>query len=268
MTAYELASRGAQLVLLVRSTKDQFVIDTIEDLRERTGNELIYAEECDLGSLHSVRKFATKWIDNAPPRRLDMVVCCAGVMAPPFKAREATSDGVEQHWGINYLAHFHLLNILSPAIKAQPAGRDVRIILTTCGSYILGELSLEDTQFFQRGYPSKRPWKCYGASKLALMNFAVEFQRRLTDYHRPDKEPMNARVYVVDPGYFRSPSTRRWLSLGTIWGLLLYLIMWPFWWLFLKSAREGCQTILSTAMSPECGTGEGGKFLKECKNTE
>merc|ERR1712093_37341 len=76
-TALALAQRGAQIILLVhQSPKDIFLVDYIEDLREKSGNEMIYAEQVDLSSLYSIRQFATKWIDNAPPRRLDMIILC------------------------------------------------------------------------------------------------------------------------------------------------------------------------------------------------
>jgi NAD(P)-dependent dehydrogenase (short-subunit alcohol dehydrogenase family) len=64
-----LAGRGAQLVLLTQhALTDPFLVDYIEDLRTQTNNELITAEQVDLASLHSIRNFATKWIDNLPPR--------------------------------------------------------------------------------------------------------------------------------------------------------------------------------------------------------
>ena len=243
-----------------------FAVDYIEDLRQRFDNQFIYAEQCDLSDLYSVRRFATKYIDNSPPRRLDMVICCAGLMAPPYTARTTTKDGIEAHLGINYLAHFHLLNLLAPVMKVQPADRDVRVLLATCTSHILGELDLNDLQFLRRKYPMKAPWRSYGAAKLALMIFGVEFQRRLSAYKRPDGEAMNVRVFSIDPGLARTPGARRWLSLGTLWGLALYLITWPVWWLVLKSSASAAQTFLTAAMSPECAEGEGGKFLKECKN--
>ncbi|KAI5785560.1 hypothetical protein DFH27DRAFT_518763 [Peziza echinospora] len=265
---HDLALRGAQIILLVRSTADAFIIDRINDIRESTNNHLIYAEECDLSSLHSIRLFATKWIDNSPPRRLDMVVLCAGVMAPPLSRKRETLDGVEEHWGINYLANFQLLNILAPALRVQPPDRDVRVLVATCTSYMLGELDLTDTQFIRRGYPAIKPWAAYGASKLALMVFVQEFQRRLNSYSRPDKSENNARCFLIDPGNVRTPGTRRFLSLGSLWGLLVYLIMWPFWWLFLKSPDAAMQTFLAGAMSPECATGGGGDMLKECRSTK
>ncbi|KAH8151231.1 uncharacterized protein LAJ45_04433 [Morchella importuna] len=261
----DLASRGCQLILLVRDPKDVFTQDYIEDLRERYNNQLIYAEECDLSSLHSVRKFATKFIDNSPPRRVDMVICCAGIMAPPMTAKVLTKDGVEAHWGINYLAHFQLLNILTPTLRVQPPDRNVRVLMATCSSHVLGELDLNDVQFLQRGYPTIRPWRSYGASKMAVMAFACEFQRRMNAHERPDKHPNNVRIFNIDPGLTRTPGMRRWLSLGSIWGLLLYVVTYPFWWLVLKSPEQGAQTFLAAAMSPECGVGEGGKFLRECR---
>ncbi|KAF8543447.1 hypothetical protein BDD12DRAFT_820425 [Trichophaea hybrida] len=263
--AEDLASRGAQLILLVKDTSDVFTTDYIEDLRERHGNELIYAEQCDLADLYSIRRFATKFIDNSPPRRLDMVICCAGLMAPPYAPRTATKDGVEAHLGINYLAHFHLLNILAPLLKAQPPDRDVRVLLATCTSHILGELDLGDLQFLRRKYPKNAPWKCYGAAKMALMIFGIEFQRRLSGYERKDGEPGNVRVFSVDPGLSRTPGARRWLSMGSLWGLALYMITWPLWWLVLKSSQSAAQTFLAGAMSPDYAQGEGGKLLKECK---
>jgi NAD(P)-dependent dehydrogenase (short-subunit alcohol dehydrogenase family) len=263
-----LARQGAQLILLTHhAPSDPFLVEFIMDLRTQTNNELIYAEQADLSSLHSIRLFATKWIDNAPPRRLDMLILCAATLTPPFtKQHDKTQDGVEANWGINYLANFHLLSILSPAIRAQPPDRDVRIIMATCSSYVAGRLDLKDETFQDRGFSSKgKPQTAYGASKLALMIFAHSFQKHLTAILRADKLPPNARVLLVDPSWTRTPGMRRFLSAGSLWGLLLYLLTWPFWWLVLKSPQQGAQSFLRAAMDPEFGEGVGGWLLRECK---
>ena len=66
--AHHLATRGAQIILLTHHAQsDPFLADYVEDLRSSTNNELIYAEQVDLSSLQSIRLFATKWVDNAPP---------------------------------------------------------------------------------------------------------------------------------------------------------------------------------------------------------
>ncbi|KAK2044630.1 short chain dehydrogenase/ reductase [Colletotrichum somersetense] len=260
-TVLELASRGAQIVLLTSTpVSDPFLVEYISDVRARTNNQLIYAEQVDLASLHSIRKFATKWIDNAPPRRLDMIVLCAATITPAAGKRTQTKEGIEEMWMVNYLSNFHLLSILSPAIKAQPWDRDVRIIFTTCSSYI-GAGSLKEPL-------SKETWspgKAYKRSKLALMVFGQAFQKHLDAYKRPDDLPMNSRVYFVDPGFARTPGMRRWLSRGTLWGLFTYLVAYPVPWLLLKSPEQGAQSILYAAMESSLVRVGGGKLIKECQ---
>ena len=262
VTTYELAKRGAQIVLLThQSPSDPFLVEFVEDMRERTENQFIYAEQVDLSSLHSIRLFATRWIDNQPPRRLDAIILCAATMTPPGSARTETLEGIESAWMVNYLANFHLLSILSPAIKAQPFDRDVRIIIPTCSSYISAPPL--DKMLEKKDWSPKR---AYARSKLALMVFAQAFQKHLDAYKRPDQLPMNARVLLVDPGFTRTPGTMRWLSRGTIWGLFVYILLYPIWWLFLKSANMGAQSILFAVMDSSLGPGRGvgGKLIKEC----
>ncbi|KAL4925157.1 putative oxidoreductase [Aspergillus undulatus] len=291
---YELASRGAQVILLTQHEQsDIFLIDYIEDLRKSTGNQLIYAEQVDLSSLHSIRTFATKWIDNVPPRRLDMLLLFANTASPTPSKPKITMDGVNEEWQVNYLANFHLLSILSPALRVQPPHRDVRVIMTTCSSYI-GAPKLDFTQLdtdtiaYNKQAPTSKlsrtpaskkaalkprrqpqPKKnIFGLSKLSLMIFANSFQKHLNAFKRPDGQPPSTRVILVDPGLTRTPGTRCWLTGGSLWGLLLYLITLPIWWLVLKSPQQGAQSILYAAMEQKFGRGEGGWLLKECQEVD
>jgi NAD(P)-dependent dehydrogenase (short-subunit alcohol dehydrogenase family) len=284
MVARELALRGAQLVLLTHAPlTDPFLVDFIIDLRTSTNNELITAEHVDLSSLHSIRLFATKWIDNAPPRRLDMIVLCANTQTPPGGKFTATEDGLESSWGVNYLANFHLLSILSPAIRAQPADRDVRILVGMCSSYMGGYLDEESLSKVVGGRTEKKSAKgakkalpstatkdfrtstAYSDSKFALFTFVNAFQKHLTSHQRPDKSPTNARVFTVDPGWTRTPGMLRYVTAGSLWGLALYLVMWPFWWLVLKSPFQGAQSFLFAAMEEALMKTDGGLYIKECR---
>ncbi|KAI1083412.1 NAD(P)-binding protein [Whalleya microplaca] len=260
VTTRALAERGAQIVLLTHlPPSNPFLADYVGELRESTGNQLIYAEQVDLSSLHSIRQFATKWIDNAPPRRLDMIILCAATLTPPGKPRIETIEGIEETWMVNYLANFHLLGIMSPALRAQPFDRDVRVIIPTCSSYISSP-PLVDALVKKEWSPRK----AYARSKLALMVFGQAFQKHLDAYERPDKLPGNSRVIFVDPGFSRTPGLRRWLTRGTLWGLAVYLFTYVLSWMFLKSPEMGAQSILFAAMEPQLGRGPGGKLIKEC----
>ncbi|OAQ65853.1 retinol dehydrogenase 13 [Pochonia chlamydosporia 170] len=264
LAAQEMASRGAQIILLTHTPpSDPFLVEYIQDMRDRTNNQLIYAEQVDLSSLHSIRKFATKWIDNAPPRRLDMIVLCAATMTPPGGKRRETKEGIEETWMVNYLANFHLLGILSPAIKAQPFDRDVRIIVATCSSYI-GSPSLKEVIVDKSWSPSI----AYARSKLALTVFGQALQKHLDTYKRPDQLPMNAKVIFVDPGLSRTPGTRRWLTRGSLLGLAIYVLGYFFPWLLLKSPFRGAQSILYAAMESGLAVGHGGRLIKECMEVD
>lgn len=259
-----LAARGAQIVILTQhAADDAFLVDFIEDMKNVTHNELIYAEQVDMSSLHSIRLFATKWVDNAPPRRLDQIVLCANTMTPYWGTSKTTVDGIEEEWMLDYLSNFHLLSILSPALRAQPPDRDVRILFSACSSYIGGNMDFKDLES-----PTNSGSTSYARSKLALMTFAYAFQKHLDAYKRPDKVPNNARALIVDPGYSRTPGTRRWLTGGSLIGLLIYLISYPIWWLLLKSAGQGAQSYLYASMEEAFGRGPGGKYIKECRELE
>ena len=295
----ELATRGAQIVLLTQhALTDPFLVSYIDDLRAETSNQLITAEQVDLASLHSIRTFATKWIDNAPPRRLDLVILCANTITPKSIDIQSTpSEGIEVNWQINYLANFHLLSILSPALRAQPPDRDVRVLFGTCSSYLGGDLLHITQQASQHTKstnpktstaipePTKfSPGNAHATSKLALTTFALAFQKHLSGYKRPDNMPMNTKVLLVDPGMSRTPGMRRWLTFGSLFGLLLYLLFYPIVWLVLKSPSMGAQSFLYAAMeerfnrvgkfepppgpsSATPGDGEGGSsvpMIKEC----
>lgn len=249
---HDLARRGAQVVLLVRSVTDGWTQEYVADLRERTDNDLIFAEACDLSSLASVRRFATTWIDSTPVRRLDQVILCAGVALPMYTDRRTTADGVELHLGVNYLAPRLLLTLLGPCLRAQPAERDVRVVATTCASHLLAETDLRDMEFQGRGYPSARPWRASGASKLLLMTMLVDQQRRLDAFVRPDGLPCRVNCLLVDPGFARTGSLRRWVSMGTLPGLALYLLTYPLWFVLCKSAEGAAQGVLFASMGPTC----------------
>lgn len=195
-----------------------------------------------------------------------MIILCANTLIPPRKKQIWSSeDGVELSWAVNYLANYHLLSILSPALRAQPPDRDVRVIMAACPSYIGAKFKSSDEGIRKERLSNTG---LYGASKLALMVFAASFQKHLDAYVRPDKQPNNARVLLVDPGWTRTPGMRRWLSFGSLWGLLIYVICWPMWWVLLKSPAQGSQSFLYASMDERLREPAGIRLIKECREVD
>lgn len=260
--AYDLAMKGAQLIIL-SSKMDQFTIDFIHDLRRKTENELIYSEFCDFADLSSVRKFATNWIDNISPRRLDGIVLMHGEMQPIMGKkryeRHYTKDGLEMQIGVNCIGTFHLLNLLKPCIKAQPPDRDVRIIYSTCIWQAMGDVWPEDPCMSEVSFVSH---KFFASSKLQMSLLLVELHRQLVVNDEKEIKAAeegdklaraNISTTIVQPGIMRSGTLRRVISNGSVWALLVVYvgILYPFLWLFIKSGYNGAQSILYSLYTPE-----------------
>lgn len=257
---YEMARLGAQLIILTRKL-DEWSTEWIEDLRERTGNELLYMEQCDLSDLYEIRKFATKWLDNSPPRKLDGVIVMSGDMEPwgiprySPPVRKSSMDGLELQMAVNNVGIFHLLNLLQPSFKAQPPDRDVRIIVTTCWLQALGDINVEDPLWQNVKY--KSALKFFASSKLQMSLTMLELQRRLLQRKTKEKDVevsgKNVKVILVQPGAMRSPSLRRLISNGSVLLLIgLYcILLYPFLWLFIKSGSRGAQSIFYALNTPE-----------------
>ncbi|QLL32567.1 hypothetical protein HG536_0D00890 [Torulaspora globosa] len=258
----EMARLGAQLIILTRNV-DEWSTEWVHDLRERSGNDLIYMEKCDLSNLYQVRKFATGWLDNSPPRRLDGVIVMSGDMEPwgvprlSKPLRKSSADGLELQIATNYAGVFHLLDLLQPSFKAQPPDRDIRIIVTTCWLQSMGNVELKDPLWQNVKYDSSL--KFFASSKLQLSLCMLELQRRIAKGIRKQQKDgvertgRNVSVTLVQPGTMRSHSLRRVLSNGSVILLLLLycMVLYPFLFLLTKSGRRGAQSVLYALMTPE-----------------
>jgi len=217
-----------------------------------------------------------------------MVILCAETTTTAGLETGDPDERVERVWMVNYLANFHLLGLLSPALRAQPPDRDVRVLIATCASYLGGDLlhisppkqqpQAATAKTKQPKTPDPRPptvfspANAHATSKLALTTFAAAYQKHLLATPRSDNFPPRPRVIVVDPGWCRTPGMRRWLTWGSLWGLAGYVVTWPVWWVLLKSAGRGAEGFLFAGMEERFGriVGEGGAsgemtFVKECK---
>jgi NAD(P)-dependent dehydrogenase (short-subunit alcohol dehydrogenase family) len=93
----------------------------------------------------------------------------AGVMALP--QRQVTQDGFEMQLGVNFLGHFALTAQLLPLLQA---GQKPRLVNISSIAHKRGSIHLDNLQF-DTGY---KPWPVYSQSKLAMLMFSIEFQRR------------------------------------------------------------------------------------------
>lgn len=178
-SAQALAQLGAELFLICRSQeKGDAVADAIRLQTGAPRPEVIIA---DLNALENVRLTADRFL--AFERPLHVLLNNAGVFN---MKRIQTSDGLEEMFAVNHLAHFLLTNRVLDRIKASG---DARIVTVGSGAHkLIRGINFDDPNF-EWGFRSLR---VYSHSKLANLLFTHELARRL--------EGSGVTANTVDPG--------------------------------------------------------------------
>jgi len=151
-----LAGRGAHVVLpsITRAEGEAAAADI-------GGSTEVH--ELDLASFDGIRAFADSYDGE-----IDVLLDNAGLMSKTLKC---TRDGVELHWGVNFLGPYLLTALLLPRIRE-------RVVITASMAHAKGEIDLDDTDLTRRGYDMGA---AYANSKLACMLWGLGLQERLQE---------------------------------------------------------------------------------------
>lgn len=195
IAARELAKAGARVVLAVRST-----VKGEQVAAQMAGR--VEVRELDVSDLASVRRFADDWTGD-----IDVLINNAGIMEVPFAL---TADGIESQMATNYVGPFVLTNLLLPHITD-------RVITVASQLHRMGKVHLEDLFGEHRPY---RPAAAYRDSKLAIVLFSLELQRRLEAADNP------VRSILAHPG-IASTNLARHANSGKVTHALRFLFNDP-----------------------------------------
>jgi NAD(P)-dependent dehydrogenase (short-subunit alcohol dehydrogenase family) len=232
-TALGLAQAEAEVVLTGRN--DAKGREAISKIRKQLPDAKISFEALDLANLASVADFAQRFA--TAHSSLDLLINNAGVMALP--TRQTTADGFEMQFGTNYLGHYALTAQLLPLLRSahQP-----RVVNLSSIAHRTGFIHFSDLQ----GERLYSPWKAYNQSKLAMLMFALELQRR------SDTAGWNLMSNASHPGWARTDLFANGPGFGLI--SLASQFAAP---LFSQSAESGALPTLFAATSPQA---EGGGY--------
>jgi NAD(P)-dependent dehydrogenase (short-subunit alcohol dehydrogenase family) len=230
-TALALAQAEAEVVLTGRN--DAKGREAISKIRKQLPNAKISFEALDLANLASVADFAQRFA--TAHASLDLLINNAGVMALP--TRQTTADGFEMQFGTNYLGHYALTAQLLPLLRSahQP-----RVVNLSSIAHRTGFIHFSDLQ----GERLYSPWKAYNQSKLAMLMFALELQRR------SDAAGWNLMSNASHPGWARTDLFANGPGFGLI--SLASQFAAP---LFSQSAESGALPTLFAATSPQAAGG-------------
>jgi NAD(P)-dependent dehydrogenase (short-subunit alcohol dehydrogenase family) len=165
-TALALARMGTTIVLACRS------VDKAGKAQSELLAEVPHAEAIviplDVSEPESIRAFGRQFATRVG--RLDLLVNNAGVVLVPLTRN---SVGHEMHLATNYLGAFALTGTLLPFFRENARGRIVNV-----GSlaHRFAKLDLDDLNWEKTPY---NEWQAYARSKLPLLSFTMELDRRL-----------------------------------------------------------------------------------------
>ncbi|KAG9349355.1 hypothetical protein JZ751_027798, partial [Albula glossodonta] len=200
----------------------------------------------DLASLKSIRQFVQKFKDRGLP--LHVLVNNAGVMLVPERK---TEDGFELHFGLNYLGHFLLTNLLLDTLKKSgTADSCARIVTVSSATHYGGVITMDDLQ----GRLCYCSHGAYSQSKLALVLFTYCLQQRLTS------GGFHVTANAVDPGMVNTDLYQNLCSPAQ-------LAKRPVAWLLFRTPAEGASTSIYAAASSEM-EGVGGCYLYNGRRTQ
>jgi NAD(P)-dependent dehydrogenase (short-subunit alcohol dehydrogenase family) len=226
-TAAALVAAGARVILACRNdTKAEAAAEVI---RERHSAAELDIVRIDTADLDSVRTAATDILDRT--NRLDLLVNNAGVAWPPYAL---TPQGVEMQLATNFLGHFALTGLLLDRLQAAPAAR---VVSLTSLAHHFGRLRLDDLALARR----YQPFAAYAQSKLAVVSFTIELQRRL------DKARSPMRALTAHPGGSRTELLRNELA-GARPGMMRRVLQF-------QSAAMGALPTLRAATDPDAPGG-------------
>lgn len=176
VTTRELARAGAHVVMAVRN--EQKAADILRGMGPTKGQ--IEIRHLDVADLGSVREFGRNW-----SHPIDVLINNAGIMQVPLAH---TRDGLELQMATNYIGAFALTRTLLPHITD-------RVVSLSSQLHRTGHVRLDDLAWKTRKYDDLA---AYADSKLAVVLFSNELQRRLTAVNSP------VRSITAHPGIART----------------------------------------------------------------
>ncbi|XP_037373107.1 retinol dehydrogenase 13 isoform X1 [Talpa occidentalis] len=235
-TALELARRGGNIILACRDLEKCEA--AARHIRGETLNHRVNARHLDLASLKSIREFARRIIEEE--EQVHILVNNAAVMRCPHWT---TEDGFEMQFGVNYLGHFLLTNLLLGKLKGSAPAR---IINVSSLAHVAGHMDFEDLNWEKRKYDTKA---AYCQSKLAVVLFTRELSRRL--------QGTGVTVNALHPGVARTELGRH---TGMHSSAFSSFTLGPIFWLLVKSPELAAQPSTYLAVAEEL-EGVSGKYF-------
>ncbi|KAK4934602.1 hypothetical protein LTR10_024183 [Elasticomyces elasticus] len=236
----QFAAAKAKVIMINR--KEDQGEESIKQIKAETPGADVDWVGCDLGSLKEVKQVFTdlrKKLD-----RLDLLILSAGINTNTF---DLDADGIDRHFGVNYLGQFYAVNLLYPLTRKTAKLPDTpppRIVFEASEVHRAAPSNIHFGSLEELNNKDFGATHLYARTKLALI--------LLAKFLLPEKvfQPNGDHVYSlsVHPGTVNTGMQQQWKDgYPGVFGNMLS-------WAMLAIGRDieqGSYSALWAATSPE-----------------
>lgn len=230
-TATELAKRGAEVVMAVRSG----IPGKGELVKEKSGSDKVHMLHVDLSDAGSIKNFVNNF--HSEFGTVDILICNAAVVA---KKSRKTPQGLDQMFMVNYMAKFLLVNALIDKGCIRSSDKCLPRII-----FVASESHRNPKEYDWEGFGKYREFSIgesvslYGYYKLLLVTFANELERRINKNGQ-----VNCSVFALCPGPVNSNIAR---EAPAVFKPLMRLVFS----IFFKSPEKASEPVVYLAASDD-----------------
>jgi NAD(P)-dependent dehydrogenase (short-subunit alcohol dehydrogenase family) len=184
--------------------KEEQGANAIEDIKKEKADAQVEWKHCDMGNLKEVKEVFTELRNSLD--RLDFLVLSAGINTN-FYAED--SDGIDRHFGVNYLGHYYVCNQLWPVLRKtgklgeKPAPR---VVFESSEMHRTAPPDVHFGSLEEINDSSMDPTRLYGRTKLAMILFS-KFGLR-DRVIKPNDD--NVYALAVHPGAVNTAMQQQW----------------------------------------------------------
>jgi NAD(P)-dependent dehydrogenase (short-subunit alcohol dehydrogenase family) len=206
MCSYEvsraLALAGVKVIMVNR--KEEQGTDAISAIKKEKPDAQIEWKHCDMGSLKEVKSVFTELRNSLD--RLDFLVLSAGINTNFY---DTDADGIDRHFGVNYLGHYYVCNQLWPLLRKtgklgeKPAPR---VVFESSEMHRTAPPDVHFGSLDEINDSAMDPTRLYGRTKLAMILFS-KFGLR-DRVIKPNGD--NVYALAVHPGAVNTAMQQQW----------------------------------------------------------
>ena len=230
-TAIELAKRGAEVIMVVRSG----IPEKGEEVKRKSGSEKVYMVHADLCDLKALKLLPSKIKEQFGT--LDIIICNAAIVT---KTSRQGKEGLDEMFLVNYFAKYLLINEFIDGNVLKTNGEQKPRII-----FVASESHRNPEAFDWEGFGKYQPYGInkavsqYGYYKLLLLTMANELSRRLNGDGKT-----GCSVFALCPGPVNSNIAR---EAPAIFQPLLKFVFF----LFFRSPKKASSPVIYLSASQD-----------------